>query len=628
MRRRQGSVPVVALDARTDPRGLDALFMFALIATTTIDRALPLGGIGQIVPGARIVSGVPVEQRALAGLIAATTAASLLLVARHLWLRAAWARRRPWVLVGTVTLAARVGVSVADRAPTGLVGERPSGSTLDELVVLAALALLLHRLSTIVATHRDRLASLRTVEAELEVAVERGEEALDIERARLVAQVRTLLEARLDRRIDGERQALGSGLRALAEDVLRPLSHRLAELDGTPVHARAVRRAPLTLRLRETVRGLAVVPVVRPRLLTTVMVLLTFRLSLTTAPADQPGSSGTGGAASTAPVTVSVDWASLVGSLAQHLVVLVAVLAGTRIIARSVAGAVARHATLAAWMGTGVGTAGIATVVLGTLQALQLVPDFTPLRPASPALLLGFMLPLVLLILGSSLAAAIEARLGDDEQRLAAANRQLAGHVARLDALLIHERRRFARRLHSSVQAAVNAAALLLERSATEPSDGGHGGTPDVVGRAHGLIGDAIAGLDADDTITMSQRLADIRTAWEDLCAVSVEQEPAALAQLDDDPPAREAVADLVAEACSNSVVHGEARTVTVAVATHPDGVAIRVEDDGRRRGTEPRRGLGTRFLAATCTEWSLEHHEHGTTLRATLPVRAASKER
>ena len=32
--------------------------------------------------------------------------------------------------------------------------------------------------------------------------------------------------------------------------------------------------------------------------------------------------------------------------------------------------------------------------------------------------------------------------------------------------------------------------------------------------------------------------------------------------------------------------------------------------------------GLGSHILTASTTSWTLEHDEHGTTLRATLPVR------
>jgi signal transduction histidine kinase len=609
----------------TDPRGIGVGFVVALIVVVTIDRMVPLGGIGQVVAGTRLSASLPLGQRMLVGAVAAATTGACLVAAR-LWLRTRWARRRAWVTVMTFLVAAQVGIATSGTLLSGLLGSDVSvGAPFDYLSLLTGIALLLHLLFGMLGRHRDTVAALRATEDELRDAATASERALAEERASLTAEVRTLLEARLGQDMGRGLMFTGARLRELADGALRPLSHRLSERDAAASAALAVGRA--SLRVGAALRGLQVRPVVRPRLLTVVMVLLTFRLSVTTRPPESASTAGPSGA------TLTVDWASLLGSLAQHAIVLAVVLVGTRLSARRLGTTGSRHHALRQWVETGAGVVGIAGALFLALRVVQLVPDFIVLRPTTPALVAGFALPLVLIIAGSSLLVAVEQQLGRNERELDDANRRLARHVARIDALLVHERRRFARRLHSTVQAAVNAAALLLERDVLErDADASTTPSPATLSRAATLIGDAVAGLDEDDAIGTAERLAAIVTAWEDLCTVRIDADEMVLARLDADPPAKEALSDLVAEACSNSVVHGSATSVHVRITAQDDTIMLLVEDDGRARhesddrggddgGSERRTGLGTRILTTTCTEWALEHRDDGTTLTATLPL-------
>lgn len=608
-----------------DPRGLGVGFVVALIVVVTIDRTVPLGGIGQIVAGTRLSASLPLGQRMLVGAVAAVTTGVCLLGAR-LWLRASWARRRAWVTIVTFVAAAQVGIATSGRLLSGLLGSDVGvGAPFDYLSLLTGFALLLHLLFGMLGRHHDTLGVLRAIEGDLREAATASDRALTEERASLTAEVRTLLEARLGQGIGRTPTFTGARLRELADGALRPLSHRLSERDAEPSAGPAPRRA--SLRVGTALRGLEVRPVVRPRLLTVVMVLLTFRLSVTTRPPESAATAGPSGA------TLTVDWNSLLGSLAQHVIVLAVVLVGTRLLAGRIAALGPAQRALRGWTDTVIGILGIAGALFLALRVVQLVPDFIVLRPTTPALVAGFALPLALVVAGSSLLVAVEQQLGRNERELDDANRRLARQVARIDALLVHERRRFARRLHSTVQAAVNAAALLLERDVLErDAEASTTPSPATLSRAATLIGDAVAGLDEDDAISTAERLAAIVTAWEDLCTVRIDADEEVRARLDEDPPAREALSDLVAEACSNAVVHGAATRVNVRIARQDDAIDLVVDDDGRARhgsddragddgGSERRSGLGTRILTTTCTEWALEHRDDGTTLTATLPL-------
>ena len=608
---RTGADPVVAGRGRSkwtrfaDPRGIGLPLVLVLIALVGVDAVLTLGGIGQQVPGSPLTSDLPLGIRSATGLVAAVVAGSIAIVAKVLWLRRTWCRRRAWVTVLTFLVASQAGV-VASRAVSGTADAAASsaGVPLDRTALLLGVMLASHLLLGVIGRHRDALTDLRDAEERLRAAIEGGASALADERRGLAAQVRELLMVRLGAAAPERSAITGPQMKALVDEVLRPLSHRLTgEGSGFVVPESAqVGRASVD----QVLRSLRHRPVVRPRLLTTVMVLLTFRLGLIYVPPEDLPPSG---------VRISVDWASLIGAALQHAAVLVVMLAGSRTIARRLAGR-SGEPLARTWTWTLVALVTLGVAAFGVLRVAHLLPGFATLRPATIGAALGFTLPLVLLTLGATLLEATEEALRRSEEAQVTANLGLAQQVARIDALLTHERRRFARRLHSTVQAAVNAAALILERDAR---------SDEAVMRAAELVDTAVAGLDADDAVPTVVRLSGIVRAWEDLCTVSIDSDDVVLGALDGDPPARDAIWDLVAEACQNAVVHGRSRNVNVRLrllAEH--AVSIRVEDDGvgaARAGATGGSGLGTRVLSTTCTEWSLESGAHGTVLTATLPL-------
>jgi signal transduction histidine kinase len=281
--------------------------------------------------------------------------------------------------------------------------------------------------------------------------------------------------------------------------------------------------------------------------------------------------------------------------------------------------------------------------IVHALPGLNELPNELP--PVNATVALGFTAPLLLITVVTSVLPAAEAALADIRDDLAAANRELEQVTARTNALLDHERRLFARHLHASVQASVNAASLVIERA----SEGGDV-DPEVIDRAAALIdtaverlaGDATSGghVARDGTEDLAARIEAIVATWENLAACDVTLDAAARSVLEGDTVARATTCDLIAEACANAVIHGHAHTVRVHVeADGGDGeggggdvvrggasasreLRLVVHDDGDLPDAHRSDGLGSRILTASTTSWTIEHDEHGTTLRATLPVR------
>ena len=631
--------------ALTDRGAIGPALPGAVGLVVAADQVLGLGALG-LVPTRE----VPLSTRLAVMLGGVAVLTVLLAIARMTWLRPARIRR-PIVVLATVVIGAQVGLTLSARWLTtlGLTGaERTAGP--GEVVLLAAVTVATMVALGVLARHRTAMAQLATASAELRAARASGEDALRAERSQLRAHVRVLLEDRLGATSARPSPYAPAQLRALADEVLRPLSHQLARTT-TGFEPGAPAPSPRT-RWSDVARALRPEPVVRPRLLTAVMAVLTFRLTVAARP---PGPA-------TAPpppgqVRVTVDWTSFGEAVLLQVAVLAVVLGGTRILAGRL-DARARTEGLAARWSVVVGALaalGLGSLVL--LRALHRLPGFGMLPPVDARTVLGFTAPFLVVTGVVSLLEAAAAALDDVRDAAARANAEVATAVARVNGALLQERRGFARHLHASVQAAVNAACILIERATVDGRS-----DPAVVDRAARIIDEAVAGLLATtDTATalgtasdaaiggaddLEERLAAVRTTWSDVADVRTDIDASAGARLAADAVARATVCDLIAEACANAVVHGGAGRVDVTVRdAGTREVVLVVADDGtaehaRRRADRGdvevtagggRRvdggavggvtGLGSAALTAACSWWTLERTPEGTRLSAAVPV-------
>lgn len=609
-----------------DARAIGWRFVVALAAVVLLDEIVALGALGVVPRG-----GVPLTTRLVAGLMSVAVISVMLAAGRWTWLRSRFARARPWVMVTSVLVATQAGVAASRgvlvargmTAPTTGLGADAvvflSGTTLVVLVVLGVLE-----------RHRRLSATLTATTAELEAAYTRSVEAVTAERAHLAEQVRGLFEDRLGPTSLRPALFTPERLREVADTLLRPLAHQLAR-PGPHVDV-----APIVPSRRTTVlavlRGLRAAPRLRPRILAVTMLFLTFRFSIAPPPDELIPAGPTSGDG--LGVTLSVDWTSLGQSIALHVATFVLVLLGSRLLGRRVARR--RRATPTTtelsrdWA---VVTAGLVMLGLGSLALLRIVhelPGLGVLPPVTATVAIGFTAPLVIIAIITSLLPAAEdalARLRDD---LAQANHELERATARANALRNHERRLFARHLHASVQAAVNAASLTIERASTDGAV-----DPDTIARAAALIDSAVAGLvggtsdatrtDHDRSDGLRSRLAAIVATWEDLATCDIAVDAAARACLEQDIVTCATTCDLIAEACANAVIHGHARQLRVRATiapSAPDELRLVITDDGELPDAKRGGGLGSRILTASTTHWSLEHDGHGTTLTALVPLR------
>ncbi|MEY3019931.1 MAG: hypothetical protein RLZZ272_915 [Actinomycetota bacterium] len=623
-----------------DPRGIGWPLTVLLTLLVVIDVRIAFGQIGS-------TAGSGQDRRVTAAVAAVCVVVFLvvLVVARWGWLSTALARRRPSLMLGTLLIAVFVAVPVAAGAgPTVavlLVGAGADGVVPGPVVAVGEVAgrgvllviwtaLLLVVLGALNA-YRDALASLRAARVTLEATLEASTAELSDERSRLRERVRALVEGELGPRLDWLGDEAGPELRRIAETVVRPLSHRvaLAAPGFGPVVAPPAVREPW----RRALGGLVLEPRVWPLGLGLTLTLLAFARSFG-GPAPGPEASGPDGTTSSgampAPpgagpgLRVAVDWGSLGVSLVLLALTFVTTFLASRLIhrwlaARSDIAPGRRWAASTVSLGAlGVGVAVLAATVHRGLGLV--VADLGRLPPIDLVVVAANVLPLWLATLVGSLAASAREALARHRSELAEHNTDLGRTVVRTNTLLARERQEFARALHGSVQAAIHAAGIRLDRAARE-------GLLDAEMRSASIepIRRALESLDpareraAPD---LALELERTRATWDGVCDVTVELDPDIRVRLDADVLAASVALDLVREACANAVVHGSASRVSVALL--PEGereVLLRVRDDGT--STHPLRasGLGSRVLDTTCTRWHLARGESGTELEAVLPL-------
>ena len=591
----------------TDPRLITVPAFLILTTLLLIDQMAAFGALG-------VTDSVktPAAARAASAVVLAATLFVLLAVGRASWLRTRLAARHPAVLVATVFVGTVFGV-VATTVMLGMVGVTGVRVDVDQFVFLPATTLIVLIAAGEFRAHRKAVATHEAGVARLRQAFTQGKDAIQVQRDGLRQAVRELLEQRLGPTLLRPSLFTKETLKQISDGVVRPLSHQLAAQHPAfrlpAVHARP--RTTFVSALRALNPRLQV----KPLLLAAVMLFLTFRYSVREATPPEPA----------AGVGVSADWTSFFQSLAEHaatfFVVWVAMLLARRINQKTAGLTVALHSTVT--------FGAVVTCGVGAFFALRLinVTDLLGGLPETSSLVVtGFVLPLVLVTVTDSVATTARQALYERENAAARQNRELAEAVARINALLLHEQHLFARHLHASVQASVNAASLLIAKAHTEGTDTEH----DVYERAAELLDDAFTSLFRllpDDTSSqlsaqsMAKLLANVTATWAGVAEVTVTSQAPLTEFLVDDPVARLTVTDLVAEACANAVVHGDAQTIAIAFASDARGdITVTVRDNGTLSASPRRDGMGTRTLQRLCTSWTLDTVDGHTVLTAVLP--------
>jgi signal transduction histidine kinase len=529
------------------------------------------------------------------------------------------------VAAAFLVIAALVGLQLGAAAVVATTGAAvPTDLQLARALLLATSTVAALSLLGALSEHQRATAALRSATVAAESLAMSGRVALAELRADVARRVQSVLREALAALEVGGVTGSGARLRSLADEVVRPLSHRLAAMPVTPAMGRTV---VIPARWRDTLGTLLRTPVVPPWTLALLSTGLAFLRTLVTdqdavrdlSPAIPPDAEGVG-------VALTVDVMPLLvvfGELALVLVV-------TRFTASRLARLVEQRRDtlrpLVAWILIALGAGGMAVAIVAVPALSERVAGLgdpiTDIRGGIVAVT-GSLVPLLVVIVGTSLAGAIAADRSALEADLARQRAEAARAAARVQAVLGHEQRRLARSLHADVQATINAAGLLLDRADREGVV-----MPSVFDEAAARIATSVerflAGGASQEPI--GDRLSEVRALWAGVCTIAIELDDAVAARIDEDTVIRELIVDIVTEACANAVVHGDAGEVSVRITLADEEVELDIVDDGSRReahdiAPDGSGGLGTDMLRASCTSFALDLGERGGRLHAVLPL-------
>ena len=449
--------------------------------------------------------------------------------------------------------------------------------------------------------HRAVLAELgRRLEEQREVErLERGrlEELVREVRAEAVAPVLAALERIRTalRRTDGAEAEAALRLGDVIARQVRPLSHTLLD-DAAGWAPPAVLDAPPPWTRR----------------------LARIAAAACSRPAFHPWVGAIVYEATVTPMLVEQGTSTAVA--VANAIVGTAILGGGGVLANRLAGDRLRTAGPVAGVALAVG-AGVVAIAAGNAVFALLTAVLADGPAWYPITLITF--PLLVLIL--NVVGGVGRDRMAEEERLAAASRQVDWAIARIAQRVRHERRLLGAWLHGPMQGSLLAVAARLERAGdAERAAAITQALPElatVIEAAQRLV-------DGEEPVAATELAAldDVVRMWQGVLEVEIAIDRGVRGRLTADPSALAVVVDLVAEALANAVRHGGAAQarVRVDVVGPPDRLLLQVADDGVL-AEDPEPGMGSRLLDAVALEWSLAERADGwTELVVETPLGAA----
>jgi len=244
---------------------------------------------------------------------------------------------------------------------------------------------------------------------------------------------------------------------------------------------------------------------------------------------------------------------------------------------------------------------------------------FLEYSPLQTLMMMGFVLvggvvgPILLLQVNvrSARRAEVESQITDDLLAIAKENSLFAQRLWVF-------RKRWLLVLHGSVQSSLTAALTRLQKA--EQVDGV------VLELVKQDLRRAEAAVDANlnDEIDLPSGLSELQEVWRGICEISIEISERAKRALARGHDSSFCVNEIVKEAVSNAVRHGDATSASVSIDRVTDDLLnVTVINNGSApRVKEQQQGIGSDMLDEICLSWSLDVVKKKVRLVAELPVK------
>ena len=206
-------------------------------------------------------------------------------------------------------------------------------------------------------------------------------------------------------------------------------------------------------------------------------------------------------------------------------------------------------------------------------------------------------------------------------------NESLQTATTNLTRQLVHENaearlfeRRVALFLHGPVQDAIAAS---LKRVQAHPQ--GTQLSEDDISAIRRPIDTALSHLDDSDTDTTDayRGITDLAELWKGVVEIQLDLNPEALTLLSESPAVSSIVIELVREALSNAIRHGDAQNISIALDgnQHSQDLQITVRNDGKPISSEAVQGIGTSLFDSMSLSWSRKNVDKQVVVTAVVPL-------
>lgn len=429
---------------------------------------------------------------------------------------------------------------------------------------------------------KSRIASLRALEHELSEAVTDSAEQNSALRDRTISRIEESIQDRLAPLSTISNETSADELRALAADVVRPLSHSLAERVPTwqprPGTMASIRWRDIFGQIKPELS-------LRPALLSALCM-------------------GTG-------ITAFIYFFGIELAIPMFISSAVALYLSTRAM-QAVAVRLKPIPNL-------FGRAALMTAMLVVISLPAGLIDVVISRTTSDptfGLRAGVM---IVPIFGWFIAigGAAQAETARMEEEITEKIGRLTWLKSRLNLMNWYEQGELARVLHGPVQSVINQGVIRLKAADSQ--------------QRTQILTDVSEGIESvlapelrwnGSTRSFEELCQDLAFTWADICKIDFAISPMASTALASDPAAASLCWDIVYEACNNAVQHGKARWVSVRISDPLDTeLTIEVLDNGSEYVMNSKAGMGSNMLDACTISWSRQRDASQTRLLATLPI-------
>jgi len=193
---------------------------------------------------------------------------------------------------------------------------------------------------------------------------------------------------------------------------------------------------------------------------------------------------------------------------------------------------------------------------------------------------------------------------------------ELKKEIALFEQKLAIEKRIWSRVLHGEVQSALTAAITRLQQ--TDQLEPYHF---EMVKQDLARAKQNLVNPPEHDT-SFTQAFSEIVLTWKAICDIKAEISARAQRAVDANQDTRMVTNEIIKEAASNAVRHGQAKNIQIKLERIRDDIlTIEIQNDGFLASRDRIPGLGSQLLDELTLEWSLEIKNNKTTLSAVVPI-------